>query len=214
MSALSAAQSLSGCRPKPEVDKMVNFFSDPDNRMAIMEASDKLGAEPPNNRPSTKRGGLGLFQKNSGWTDYCDWQAVYDFYNYAKISFEFPKPAMNKEVSCGNIKSALVGLESAKQTAIANGDTLYKKAIDMKISEYNSIYASLNCDQYILDQERFKTEEAIKRQEILSSQLASEAFDKASGTTPTAGSKTGTYVLYGFVGLSAIVFLTVLLKKN
>jgi len=214
MSALSAAQSLSGCRPKPEVDKMVNFFSDPDNRMAIVEAADKLGAEPPNNRPSVKKKGLGLFQKNSGWTDYCDWQAVYDFYNYAKISADFPKPAMNQASSCGNIKTALVGLESARQTAIASGDTLYKKAIDMKISEYNSINSSLNCDQYILDQERIKTEEAIKRQEILSSQLASEAFDKASGTTPTEGSKTGTYVLYGFVGLSAIIFLTVLLKKD
>ena len=214
MSALSAAQSLSGCRPKPEVDVMVNFFSDPDNRMAIVETADKLGAEPPNNRPSVKRGGLGLFQKNSGWTDYCDWQAVYDFYNYAKISKDFPKPAMNQASSCGNIKTALVGLESARQTAIASGDTLYKKAIDMKISEYNSIKSALNCDQYIIDQERIKTEEAIKRQELLSSQLASEAFDKASGTTPTAGSKTGTYVLYGFVGLSAIVFLTVLLKKD
>jgi hypothetical protein len=214
MSALSAAQSLSGCRPKPEVDVMVNFFSDSDNRMAIVEAADKLGAEPPNNRPSTKRGGLGLFQKNSGWTDYCDWQAVYDFYNYAKISANFPKPAMNQASSCGTIKTALVGLESAKQNAIASGDTLYKKAIDMKISEYNAIYSSLDCDQYILNQERIKTEEAIKRQEQYSAGLASEAFDKASGTTPTAGSKTGTYVLYGFVGLSAIIFLTVLLKKD
>ena len=214
MSALSAAQSLSGCRPKPEVDRMVNFFSDSDNRMAIMEAADKLGAEPPNNRPSVKKKGIGLFQKNSGWTDYCDWQAVYDFYNYAKISAEYPKPSRNQAESCGDIKTALVGLESAKQTTIASGDTLYKKAIDMKISEYNSIYASLDCDQYILDQERIKTEEALKRQGLFSSELAAEAFDKASGTTPTAGSKTGTYVLYGFVGLSAIVFLTVLLKKN
>jgi hypothetical protein len=214
MSALSAAQSLSGCRPKPEVDNMVNFFSNPNNNMAIIEAANKLGSEPPNNRPSTKRGGLGLFQKNSGWTDYCDWQAVYDFYNYAKISADYPKPAMNQASSCGNIKSALVGLESAKQTAIATGDTLYKKAIDMKISEYNSIYSSLNCDQYINDQERIKTEEAIKRQELLSSQLAAEAFKDATDDPAAQGSKTGTYVLYGFVGLSAIVFLTVLLKNN
>jgi hypothetical protein len=213
MSALTAAQSLSGCRPKPEVDRMVNFFNDSDNRMAIMEAADKLGGEPPNNRPSTNSG-WGLFKKNSGWTDYCDWQAVYDFYNYAKISAEYPKPSKNQAESCGDIKTALVGLESAKQTAIASGDTLYKKAIDMKISEYNSIYASLDCDQYILDQERIKTEEAIKRQGLFSSELAADAFKDATDDPDAKGSQTGTYVLYGFVGLSAIVFLTVLLKKN
>jgi len=213
MSALSAAQSLSGCRPKPEVDKMVSFFSDPDNRAAIAEAADKIGSEPPNNRPSTNSG-WGLFKKNSGWTDYCDWQAVYDFYNYARISADFPKPSRNQAESCGNIKTALVGLESARQNAIASRDDLYKKAIDMKISEYNSIYASLNCDQYIIDQERMKAEEMAKRQELLAAELQEKAFDKASGNVATEGSKTGTYVLYGFVGLSAIVFLTVLLKKD
>lgn len=212
MSALSAAQSLSGCRPKAEVDNMVRFFSDSDNAMAIAEASDKLGGDPPNNRPSTNSG-WGLFKKNSGWTDYCDWQAVYDFYNYAKVSADFPKPAMLQS-SCGVIKAALVGLQDAKAAAIATKDDLARKAIDMKISEYNSVYASLNCDQYILDQERIKAEEMAKRQQVFASDLQEKAFDKASGSTPTEGSKTGTYVLYGFVGLSAIVFLTVLLKKD
>lgn len=212
MSALTAAKSLSGCRPRGEVDNMVNFFNDPDNARAISEAEDKLGGAPPDNRPS-KNSGWGLFKKNSGWTDYCDWQAVYDFYNYAKITADFPKPPMVK-TSCGVIKSALVGLESAKQNAIASRDDLYRKAIEIKISEYNAIYASLDCDQYILDQERIKAEEMAKRQQLLASDLQEKAFDKASGSTPTEGSKTGTYVLYGFVGLSAIVFLTVLLKKN
>jgi hypothetical protein len=212
MSALTAAQSLSGCRPKPEVDRMVSFFSDSDNRAAIAEAADKLGGEPPNNRPSTNSG-WGLFKKNSGWTDYCDWQAVYDFYNYAKITADFPKPPMVKS-SCGVIKSALVGLESAKQNAIASRDDLYRKAIEIKISEYNALYATLDCDQYILDQERIKAEEMAKRQELLAAELQEKAFDKASGNVATEGSKTGTYVLYGFVGLSAIVFLTVLLKKD
>jgi hypothetical protein len=212
MSALTAAQSLSGCRPRAEVDNMVRFFSDRDNAMAIAEAADKLGGEPPNNRPSTNSG-WGLFKKNSGWTDYCDWQAVYDFYNYAKITADFPKPVMNQS-SCGVIKSALVGLESAKQNAIASRDDLYRKAIETKISEYNAIYATLNCDQYIIDQERIKAEEMAKRQQLLASDLQEKAFDKASGNVATEGSKTGTYVLYGFVGLSAIVFLTVLLKKD
>jgi hypothetical protein len=209
MSALSAAKSLSGCRPKVDVDNMVNFFSDPDNAKAIAEAEDKLGGAPKDNRPSYHTG-LGFLGK---WHDFCDWQAVYDFYNYAKIAADFPKPAMVQS-SCGVIKSALVGLESAKQNAIASKDDLYKKAIEIKISEYNAIYASLNCDQYILDQERIKAEEMAKRQQVFSSDLQEKAFDKASGSTPTEGSQTGTYVLYGFVGLSAIIFLTVLLKKD
>ena len=208
MSALSAAQSLQGCRNQSETDPMIRFFQDSDNTAAISEAADKLGGYPPDNRQSWRGGGL--FGK---WHDYCDWEAVYDFYNYAKIAADFPRPAMDQS-SCGVIKSALVGLESAKQNAIANKDDRYKKAIDIKISEYNAIYASLNCDQYIIDQERLKAEEMAKRQELLAAELQDKAFDKASGTTPTEGSKTGTYVLYGFVGLSAIIFLTVLLKKD
>jgi len=209
MSALSAAQSLSGCRPKAEVENMVNFFKDPDNAMAIAEATDKLGGVPPDNRKSYHTG-VGFLGR---WHDFCDWQAVYDFYNYAKIASIFPKPTMNQS-SCGVIKTALVGLESAKQNAIASKDDLYRKAIEIKISEYNALYASLNCDQYILDQERIKAEDMARRQEVFASELQAQAFDKASGTTPTEGSKTGTYVLYGFVGLSAIIFLTVLLKKD
>ena len=209
MSALSAAKSLSGCRPKAEVDNMVNFFSDPDNARAIAEAEDKLGGVPPDNRKSYHKG-IGFLGR---WYDFCDFQAVYHFYNYARITADFPKPAMN-QTSCGVIKSALVGLESAKQNAIASKDDLYRKAIEIKISEYNALYASLNCDQYILDQERVKAEDMAKRQELLAFELQGIAFDKASGTTPTEGSKTGTYVLYGFVGLSAIIFLTVLLKKD
>jgi len=210
MSALSAAQSISGChQPKSEVDNIINFFNDPDNAKAVAEAEDKLGGAPPNNRPSYHTG-LGMFGK---WHDFCDWEAVYDFYNYAKIAADFPKlPA--SQPNCGTIKSALVGLQDVKASALAARDDRKNKAVDMKISEYNALYASLSCDQYFIDQERMKAEEMAKRQEELAAKLQSEAFDKASGTIPTEGSKTGTYVLYGFVGLSAIIFLTVLLKKD
>ncbi len=205
---IDAAKSLAGCKAQ-ESAKMVSFFSDPDNQKAIAEAYDKRGSYPPKNRASYHKG-LGFLGK---WYDFCDFEPIFDFYNYAKISADFPKPAMVQS-SCGVIKSALVGLESAKQNAIASKDDGYKKAIEIKISEYNAIYASLNCDQYIIDQERIKAEEMAKRQQILASDLQEKAFDKASGSTPTEGSKTGTYVLYGFVGLSAIIFLTVLLKKD
>jgi hypothetical protein len=202
------AQSLGGCRPKNEVDSMVMFFNDADNDKAIAEAADKLGGYPVKNRASWRGGGL-----FGSWHDYCDFDPIYAFYNYAKICVDFPKPT-NSQSSCGVIKSALVGLQDAKASAIATKDDYKRKAIDMKISEYNSMYAALDCDQYIIDQERIKSEEMAKREQLLAAQLQAEAFDKASGNVATAGSKTGTYVLYGFVGLSAIIFLTVLLKKD
>ena len=203
------AQSVGGCRPKNEVDPMVQFFQDPDNQKAIEEAADKLGGYPARNRKSEHHGCC-LW---GYWTDYCDWEPIYDFYNYAKVSVDFPK-LQSVQTNCGIIKSALVGLQDAKSAAISTKDDRRRRAIDMKISEYNSLYASLNCDQYLIDQERIKAEEAAKREQLLAAQLQADAFDKASGNVATAGSKTGTYVLYGFVGLSAIVFLTVLLKKN
>lgn len=205
---VEAAQSLGGCRPKTDVDAMVNFFNDKDNAKAILEAADKLGGYPAKNRESWRGGGL-----FGSWHDYCDWEPIYKFYNYAVVCADFPKPVADVS-SCGMIKSALVGLQDAKSAAISSNDTMRRTAIDMKISEYNSIYSSLNCDQWFIDEERRKSEEMAKRQEQLAAQLQAEAFDKASGNVATQGSKTGTYVLYGFVGLSAIIFLTVLLKKD
>ena len=203
------AQSVGGCRPKNEIDPMVLFFKDADNAKAIEEAKDKIGGYPARNRESYHTG-LGMF---GSWHDFCDYDPIYAFYNYARICAEYPKPA-NTQTSCPVIKSALVGLEAAKASAIATKDDYRRRAIDIKISEYNSAYANMNCDQWIIDQERIKAEEAAKRQELLAADLQAQAFDKASGNTPTSGSKTGTYVLYGFVGLSAVIFLAVLFKKD
>jgi hypothetical protein len=201
------AKSLAGCKPR-ESTMMVNFFSDPDNAQAIAEAYDKFGGYPPKNRASYHTG-LGFLGK---WHDFCDYDPVYEFYQYAKVSADFPKIAANK-ANCYQIKSALVGLETVKANAMTY-DVVYQRAIEKKISEYNALYASLACDQYIIDQEKIQAEAASLRTQKSAAELQAEAFDKASGTTPTAGSKTGTYVLYGFVGLSAIVFLTVMLKKD
>jgi len=206
---IEAVQSLSGCRPKAEVDSMLNFFNDPDNAMAIAETSDKKGGYPARNRESYHTG-LGFLGK---WHDFCDFQPIYDFYNYARIAADFPK-VTSAQSNCYQIKSALVGLEAVKANALNKNDVSYLNAIETKISEYNAIYAALACDQYILNQEKAQLEAATLREQKTAADLQAEAFDKASGNTPTTGSKTGTYVLYGFVGLSAIVFLTVILKKD
>lgn len=204
---IEAAKSLAGCKPR-ESATMVNFFSDPDNAQAIAEAYDKFGAYPPKNRASyhTGAGFLGR------WHDFCDYDPINEFYQYAKVCVDFPRVAANK-ANCYQIKSALVGLETIKANAMAY-DVVYQRAIEKKISEYNALYAALSCDQYIIDQEKAQAEAASLRTQKSAAELQAEAFDKASGTTPTAGSKTGTYVLYGFVGLTAIVFLTVMLKKD
>ena len=206
---IEAVQSLSGCRPKAEIDTMLSFFNDKDNAMAIAEASDKKGGFPPKNRESYHTG-VGFLGK---WHDFCDFQPIYDFYNYARIAVDFPKVTAAQS-NCYQIKSALVGLEAVKANALNKNDASFLNAIETKISEYNAIYASLACDQYILNQEKAQLEAATLREQKTAADLQAEAFDKASGNTPTTGSKTGTYVLYGFVGLSAIVFLTVILKKD
>jgi hypothetical protein len=204
---IEAAKSLAGCKPQ-ESTTMVNFFSDADNVQAIAEAYDKFGGYPAKNRASyhTGVGFLGT------WHDFCDFAPVYEFYCYAKISADFPKIAPNKS-NCYKIKSALVGLETVKANAMLN-DAVYQKAIETKISEYNALYASLSCDEYIINQEKIQAEEASLRTQENAAKLQAEAFDKASGTTPTQGSKTGTYILYGFVGVSAIIFISVMLKKD
>jgi len=205
---IEAAKSLAGCKPR-ESEMMVSFFSDPDNEKAIAEAYDKRGSYPPKNRASYHTG-LGFLGK---WHDFCDFDPIYEFYNYAKISADFPKVVANK-ANCFQIKSALVGLEAVRANALVNRDAVYQKAVETKISEYNAIYAALSCDQYIIDQEKAQLEAASIREQKFAADLQADAFDKASGTTPTTGSKTKTYVLYGFVGLTAIVFLTVILKRD
>lgn len=206
---IEAVKSLSGCRPKPEVDTMLNFFNDLGNAKAISDTADKLGGYPAANRASYHTG-LGMF---GSWHDYCDYQPIYDFYNYAKISVDFPK-IVAVATNCYQIKSALVGLEAVKANALNTQDTSFQKAIETKISEYNAIYAALACDQYIINQEKAQLEAATLREQQAAADLQAQAFDKASGNTPTTGSKTGTYVLYGFVGLSAIIFLSVVFKKD
>ena len=204
---IEAAKSLAGCKPR-ESATMVSFFSDPDNAAAIAEAYDKRGSYPPKNRASYHTG-VGFLGR---WHDFCDYDEINEFYQYAKVCVDFPRISANK-ANCYQIKSALVGLETVKANAMAY-DVVYQRAIEKKISEYNALYASLACDQYIIDQEKAQAEAASLRAQEAAAELQSEAFDKASGTTPTAGSKTGTYILYGFVGLTAVVFLTVILKKD
>jgi len=206
---IEAVQSLSGCRPKGEIDSMLNFFNDPDNARAIAEAADKKGGYPAKNRESYHTG-LGMF---GTWHDFCDYQPIYDFYNYARIAVDFPKINATQS-NCYQIKTALVGLEAVKANALNGNDNSYLTAIQTKITEYNAIYAALACDQYIINQEKAQLEAATLREQQAAADLQAQAFDKASGNTPTTGSKTGTYVLYGFVGLSAIVFLSVVLKKD
>jgi len=192
-----------GCDPTKS-SVMVNFFSDDDNWNAIIDTYDKF-SYPMRNRPSVRPC---FFCK---WIDYCDWQEVYHFYNFAKVSFDYPELETDKN-NCYQIKSALVSLETAKANSIL-GDASYKTALEEKISEYNSLFASMSCDKFIIDEEKRKAEELAKRQLEAAQKAQGEAFDKASGNKPTEGSKTSNYILYGFVGLAALVFVIVSVKK-
>jgi hypothetical protein len=74
------------------------------------------------------------------------------------------------------------------------------------------------CDKYIIDQDKKDSDEATKKAEEDALRLQKEAFDKATGGTSTnkEGESTNTskYILYGFVGLAAIGFITVLIMKS
>ena len=184
---------------------MVNFFSDDDNWIAIVDTYDKIGGYPMRNRTSVRPCWL------CKWIDYCDWQDVYHFYSFAKISHEFPELEAEKN-NCYQLKSALVSLEAVKANTILS-DSSYQTAVEEKMAEYNALYASMACDKYIIDEEKRKAEEMSKRAQELAQKLQADAFDKASGNKPTEGSKTSNYILYGFVGVAALVFVIVLVKK-
>jgi hypothetical protein len=181
-------------------NKMINFFRDDDNWKAIIDAYDKLGM------PTSQYINPTVFRHTT-----CSWQNVYTFYSYARVAADFPHLDSDKK-NCYQIKSALVSLEAVKANSILN-DSYYGTAIDTKITEYNALFASMSCDKYIIDEEKRQAEELSKREQELAQKLQMEAYDKASGNTPTAGSKTSNYILYGFVGVAAIVFLIVLAKK-
>jgi hypothetical protein len=109
--------------------EMKAFFVNPTNANGIQDAINKYGF-PLANRPSTNSG-FGLFKKNWGWTDYCDWQNIAKFYQYAKLSVQFPT-LTNPTNDCSKVASSLVGLNALTATASTIKDVNIKTPVLVK----------------------------------------------------------------------------------
>ena len=202
--------SATGCdeNAMSKLNACANYFSSMDNWMSIIDAYEKWGRFPDRNRQDTGSG--------RGTIHYCDWLDIYNFYNYAMVSKDFPKLEA-KQSNCYVIKSALDSLEQLKANETF-GDSSYFEALNKKYTEYTALYSSMACDKYIIDQDKKDSDEAEKLAAAEALRLQKEAFETATGGTSTnkEGKSTNTnkYILYGFVGLAAIGFITVLIMKS
>ena len=128
--------------------EMKAFFANPTNSGGIQDALAKYGI-PKENRASYHTG-LGFLGK---WHDFCDWQNIGKFYQYAKLSVQFPI-LTNPQTDCTKVASAITALN----TQLANVSVLAKdvntkealtQALSDKISEYQSFNSVNSCDSLI-----------------------------------------------------------------
>lgn len=189
-------------------NEWVSFFNDPANIQALKEAKAKYGL-PPKNRPSYKP--KGLFTK---WRDFCDWGDTYRFFYYAKISQDFPAINPENKQNCYLIKGYINGLEQervsvTKQFTITNDNERYKRQMEVlgdKINDYNSLFTTMLCKQYMDEQDRLIAEK--QRTEALeqSQDINIETFQKTAGTSG-GGTKLALYVFGGAAALIGIMLL-------
>jgi len=135
------------------------FFANPTNARGIQDAINKYGL-PVANRPSYNTG-FGLFKKNWGWVDFCDWQNIGKFYQYAKLSVQFPI-LTNPQTDCTKVASAILALNSelaklANFAKDANIKTALTDALNDKIAEYQSFNVVNDCENLVKNQSYIST---------------------------------------------------------
>lgn len=196
-----------------DYNAMKIFFATPSNIVGIKSAIDKYGL-PPANRDSyhTGAGFLGR------WHDYCDWdKGMAKFYYYAKLSMQYPVLAQ-AQTNCDAINGYLIALEQEKKSADEDNistphedvHTPKIQAISDKISEYNSIYASISCDQYLSDVAQKKISDA------QAAALAASTASELSVYTQTSGTSGGgtQLAIYAAVGVAIVIAVLAYKKMN
>ena len=154
---LTSIVNTYGCMSNFEEIKA--FFANPTNARGIQDAINKYGT-PKENRPSTNSG-FGLFKKNWGWTDYCDWQNIGKFYQYAKLSVQFPI-LTNPQTDCTKVASAILALNSelaklANFAKDANTKTALTDALNDKLAEYQSFNVVNDCENLVKNKSYIST---------------------------------------------------------
>jgi hypothetical protein len=139
--------------------EMKAFFANPTNARGIQDAVNKYGL-PVANRPSTNSG-FGLFKKNWGWTDYCDWQNIGKFYQYAKLSVQFPI-LTTPQTDCSKVASVILALNSelaklANFAKDANIKTALTEALNDKLAEYQSFNVVNDCENLVKNKSYIST---------------------------------------------------------
>ena len=170
--------------------EMKAFFANSTNSRGIQDAINKYGT-PIANRPSTNSG-FGLFKKNWGWTDYCDWQNIEKFYQYAKLSVQFPI-LTNPQIDCSKVDSAILALNSQlanvdSATKDANIKIALTEALNDKIAEYQSFNVVNDCENLVKNQ----------------------LYISTTGAT----SKTAIYIFGGAAVLIGLFYAIAVYKKN
>lgn len=130
---------------------MKAFFANPANAGGIANALTKYGT-PPENRKSYHTG-FSIFGK---WHDPCDWQNIAKFYQYAKLSVQFPT-LINPQTDCAKVASAISALNAqlANVNSASNSEevkTALKEALNDKLTEYQSFNVSNACDDLLQKQ--------------------------------------------------------------
>lgn len=189
-----------------------SYFNNPANIQGIKEALSKYGL-PPKNRKSYKP--KGLFTK---WRDFCDWGDTYRFYYYAKIAQDYPALNPENKKNCYVIDGYVAGLEqekvrAANQYAITNDKERYTREMEVigeKLNDYNSLYATMQCDAYKAEQDRLVAE--VERSKALeqSQKINVETFEKTGGTSG-GGTKLALYV---FGGVAALIGIMVVARRR
>ena len=189
-------------------NEMKNFFSNPKNISGIQDAFDKYGM-PTKNRQA-------VHHTFGGWKDYCDWTNIGKFYEYARLSIDFPSLNPSDMDNCYGIKNYIVSLQDAKAAAdklqVSKPDealhTSTLQAINDKIDYYNSLNSKMNCSVYIQKQDDIRAAELEANTIALTQQSNLETF---AATTKTSAD-TSKIAVYVFAGVAVLIGILVAKK--
>jgi hypothetical protein len=136
--------------------EMKSFFTNPTNSRGVQDALNKYGL-PVENRKSYHTG-LGFLGK---WHDFCDWQNIGKFYQYAKLSVQFPI-LTTPQTDCSKVASAILALNSqlanvASVAKDANTKTALTEALNDKLAEYQSFNVVNDCENLVKNQNYLST---------------------------------------------------------
>jgi hypothetical protein len=131
--------------------EMKSFFANPANAGGIQNALSKYGT--PKENTKSYHTGFGIFGK---WHDPCDWQNIGKFYQYAKLSVQFPT-LTNPQTDCAKVASAVAALNAQlanvnSASSVEDVKTALKEALNDKLSEYQSFNISNACDSVVQKQ--------------------------------------------------------------